>query len=366
MSGTPDGKRRAAPGATGSVRPSRPLTVDGGNRGVRRSGSDRVVAITGATSSLGRELVSRLEEDERVRRIVVLDADAPRMPGKKTELHAVDLTEPSADETIADILDAALVDTIVHLAFLSSPAHAIAWAHEFESVGTMHLLNAARRADVRKIVMQSQTLLYGALPTNPNYLTEQHPLRARKSEPFFADKIEAEAQMLGYGDAASGRIVTVLRTAPILGPKSRSYLTRYLSRRLVPTVMGFDPLWQFLHESDAVAAFKVAIDRDAPGVFNVVGDGVLPLSTVVKLAGRVAAPVPRIAAKAMVAALWLGQLAEGPPALLDYLQYLCVADGERAKRELGFRPVYTTREALLDFASAQYLRDARLSPETSP
>jgi UDP-glucose 4-epimerase len=331
---------------------------------IARQRDGRVIAVTGSASFLGRSLVTLLEEDERVHRIVSVDVDTPKTAANKTRLYRIDLTDPSAPDGVSEIFEAEHVDTLVHLAFLASPAHAAAWAHELESVGTMHLLNAARRTGVRKIVMHSQTLLYGAHPTNPNYLTERHPLRARKSETFFADRIAAEVDVLKYA-ADGARIATVLRTAPILGPNVHSYLTRYLSRRVVPTILGFDPLWQLLHESDAVAAFKVAIDRDAPGVFNIVGDGVLPLSTLVKLAGRLAAPLPRSLANPLVSALWLGQLAEAPPSLLDYLQYLCVADGEKARRELGFRPVYTTREALLDFASAQHLRDARVLAEAA-
>ena len=81
------------------------------------------------------------------------------------------------------------MDTLLHLAFLSSPTHASAWAHELESVGTMHVLNAARRVTLRKLILWSQTILYGAHPTNPNFLTERHPLRADAEDPFFADKI---------------------------------------------------------------------------------------------------------------------------------------------------------------------------------
>jgi UDP-glucose 4-epimerase len=300
-----------------------------------------------------------------VSRVVSLDVAAPRTAGRKTRVYAVDLTERSADDRAAEILAAERVDTLVHLAFLSSPTHAVAWAHELESVGTMHVLNAARRTGVRKIVLASTTMLYGAHPTNPNFLSETHPLRARNSEPFFADKVAAEREVLMYADPEKDRLVTVLRTAPILGPTVQSFLTRFLSRRLMPTVLGFDPLWQFLHEADAVAAFKLAVDRDVPGVFNVVGDGVLPFSTVVKLAGRIALPLPRSVAGPLLGALWLAQMVEAPPTLLDYLQYLCVADGDRARREMGFSPAYTTREAVLDFASAQHLRDARLLAEGS-
>jgi UDP-glucose 4-epimerase len=333
-------------------------------RTVQPVSRSQVVAITGASSFLGRNLIGLLEEDDRVRRIVSIDIRSPHTAGSKTRLYDVDLTQPSAEERVAEIFAAEGVDTLVHLAFLASPSHATAWAHEFESVGTMHLLNASRRTHVRKVVVRSTTLLYGAHPTNPNFLTEKHPLRARKSEPFFADKMEAEAEASRFESPAKGRSVTILRTAPILGPTVRSYLTRYLSRRLVPTILGFDPLVQFVHEADAVAAFKLAIDRDVPGIFNVVGDGVLPVSTVIKLAGRVAVPVPRSAAKTLVGALWIAKAVEAPPALLDYLQYICVADGDLAKRKMGFSPVYTTREALIDYASAQHLRDVRLLSES--
>jgi UDP-glucose 4-epimerase len=42
-----------------------------------------------------------------------------------------------------------------------------------------------------------------------------------------------------------------------------------------------------------------------------------------------------------------------------------VADGAKARVELGFRPAYTSREALLDFASAQRLRDVKLLSEST-
>jgi UDP-glucose 4-epimerase len=323
----------------------------------------RTVAITGATSFLGRNLVGLLEGDERVGRIVAIDLSSPVTAGDKTRAYEVDLTSPAAEEHASEIFSAERVDSVVHLAFLGSPTHARGWAHELESVGTMRLLNAARLASVRKLVMWSQTLLYGAHPTNPNFLSERHPLRAPLEEAFFADKVEAEAEANRFA-RRTGNVVTILRTAPVIGPTVKNYLSNYLSRRLVPTMMGFDPLWQLLHEADAVAAFRLAIFRDVPGTFNIVGDGVLPLTTIIKLAGRTAVPIPHLLFPAMGGALWLAQLSEAPPAFLDYLRYVCVADGERARAEMGFAPAYTTREALIDYAGAQRLRDVRLLHET--
>src|SRR5262249_40046374 len=147
---------------------------------------------------------------------------------KKTRVYNVDLTEPTTEARLAEILAAERVDTLVHLAFLSSPTHATAWAHELESVGTMHALVSARHAQVRKLVMWSQTLLYGAHPSNPNFISERHPLRAPDDEPFFADKIEAEAEAVRFGQRSPESVVTILRTAPIVGPTVHNYITRYL------------------------------------------------------------------------------------------------------------------------------------------
>jgi len=331
----------------------------------RRSAKQSVVALTGAASFLGSNLIGLLEEDDRIARVVAIDTSAAATAGPKTRSYEVDLAQPSTEARLAEILAAERVDTFVHLGFLSSPSHATAWAHEVESIGTMHALVAARHAQVRKLVMWSSTLLYGAHPSNPNFLSENHPLRADTEEVFFADKIEAEAEAQRFARAAPGSVVTILRMAPIVGPSVTNFVTRYFARKIVPTMMGFDPLLQFLHEIDAIAALKLAVDRDVPGVFNIVGDGVLPLSTVIKLAGRIGLPIPHPIAGTLTAIGWLAQVALAPPPFLKYLRFLCVADGERARTKMGFVPAYTTREALADFASAQRLRDVRLLQENS-
>jgi UDP-glucose 4-epimerase len=320
----------------------------------------RTVALTGADAFLGRNLVGLLEEDDRVGKILAIDVKNPPTAGRKTRFYKVDLTQPTVDARLAEILAAEGVDTFLHLAFLASPTHASAWAHELESVGTMHVLNACRERPVRKFVMWSQTLLYGASPSNPNFLTETHPLRGNPESRFLRDKIEAEGAVQRFAQQMPGTIVTVLRVAPILGPTVHNYLTRYLGRLVVPTLMGFDPLMQFVHEVDALAAFKLAVMRDCPGVYNIVGEGVLPLSTVVKLTGRPAVPVPHPLAYTMAQLLWAAQVLEAPPVFLDYLRWVCIADGEKAFQKLRFRPAFTTREAVLDYAGAQRLRDARL------
>lgn len=337
-----------------------PLAQTDERRIARLAPRRRVIAVSGARSFLGRNLVGLLESDDSTAKIVVVDVQSPRTAGAKTRFYQLDLTQPAVDARLAEILGAEEVDTFVHLAFLSSPNQAGAWAHELESVGTMHVLNACRERHIEKFILRSQTALYGPHASNPNFLTENHQVRGLPGTQFLADKIEAEKETRKFAQSAPGSCVTILRFAPVLGPTASNFLTRWLSRRFVPTVLGFDPLLQFVHEMDALAALKLAIARDVSGTFNVVGDGVLPVSTVVKLAGRTALPLPWYFLQQLTALGWAANAAEVPPSFLAYLRFLCVADGERAASELGFRAAYTTREAVLDFGGALRLRDARL------
>jgi UDP-glucose 4-epimerase len=337
-----------------------PLARSDAGRLARIVPRKRVIAVSGASSFLGRNLVGLLESDESASKIVAVDVQSPRTAGSKTRFYQLDLTQPAVDSRLAEILGAEEVDTFVHLAFLSSPSQASAWAHELESVGTMHVLNACRERRIGKFILRSQTALYGAHASNPNFLTENHPVRGLPGTQFLADKIEAEKETRKFAQSAPDSCVTILRFAPVLGPTANNFLTQWLSRRFVPTVLGFDPLLQFVHEMDALAALKLAIARDVPGTFNVIGDGVLPVSTVVKLAGRMALPLPWPLLRQLTALGWAANAAEVPPSFLAYLRFLCVADGERAAAELGFRAAYTTREAVLDFGGALRLRDARL------
>ena len=110
----------------------------------------RVVAVTGACTYLGGELLRRLEEDPRYSRVLALDIRPPaagRRQGRvrQARSHAADGRRRARDAARRSTK----VDTFVHGAFLSHPTHAAEWAHELEDVGTMHVLNACAGVEPR-------------------------------------------------------------------------------------------------------------------------------------------------------------------------------------------------------------------------
>lgn len=317
------------------------------------SSRGRIVALTGTRGFLGRSLITRLAREAWVEKVVAVDIRAPDEPQPpRVERVEIDLTQPSAGEDLAAELRRTSADTMIHLAFLSSPTHNRAWAHELEVIGTLHVHNACAAAGVRKLVQWSHTCVYGADPQNPNFLAEDHPLPSTPGSTFARDKIEADREAQRFAAKHPESIVTLLRTCNILGPTVQNYLTRTLSRRFVPTLLGFDPLLQFVHEEDALDAFGLALTQDHRGIFNIVGRGVLPLSTILKLAGRIAVPVPHVIAYPLTHFLWTSQAIEAPAPFLDFFRYLWVADGEKARRILGFTPRYGTKDAVMAYVRA--------------
>jgi UDP-glucose 4-epimerase len=338
-----------------SQRPERPgkrpgRGADGGLRPAPRVDPERrVVAVSGARSFVGAETLKRLEEDRRYAKILAVDIRKPDFPLDRTQFYKVDLTLPTADADLADLLAREDVDTFVHAAFLSSPTHAAAWAHELEDIGTMHVLNACAEARVRKVVVSSTTMVYGARSRNPNFIGEDAEMRAKPTAPFIEDKISAERQVRRFAHENPDTVVTVLRAAPTLGPTVQNYVTRFFVRPVAPVLMGFDPLLQFIHEDDLSAAYKLAIDDDFGGIYNLVGEGVLPYSTVLAMMGKLPVPLPHFIARGLARALWATQLTDAPPAFLDFLRFLCVADGDKASRIMGFRPRHDIRSIIYDF-----------------
>src|SRR3569623_892929 len=259
----------------------------------------RVVAVTGACTYLGGELLRRREEDPRYSRVYALDIRPPAQVGAKVDFIKVDLTLPTVDGELATLLAKTKVDTFVHGAFLSHPTHAAEWAHELEDVGTMHVLNACSGVQPKRFVMVSSTLVYGAHPKNPNFLTEDAALRGHRDSRFVNDKDRTERQVARFASAHPNVETSVLRFAPMLGPTVSNMYTRFFSRVVAPVMMGHDPLMQFVHEQDAAFALAQAVDSHATGPFNIVGTGVLPYTTVHALLGRVPVPLPQIRARSV-------------------------------------------------------------------
>jgi UDP-glucose 4-epimerase len=149
------------------------------------------------------------------------------------------------------------------------------------------------------------------------------------------NRVEVEALLADWARRHPHAQVTVLRCAWLMGPSYFDRVVRHFARPIVPTLLGYDPLLQFVHEEDCLDAFEQAVLDAHPGVYNVVAPDPLPLSTILRLSGTTSAPLPAPLLYRMRDLAARAATGDPPAAFYDYLRWTWVADGERGYAAFG-------------------------------
>jgi UDP-glucose 4-epimerase len=131
----------------------------------------------------------------------------------------------------------------------------------------------------------------------------------------------------------------ILRPVHILGAVHNAP-SNYLRQNVVPTLMGFDPMIQVIHQQDVVTAIEAALTPGAKGVYNVAGPPPASVSRIIELAGRSRLPLPHFAFRAALKRMWKVGATSFPEPELDFIRYVCMVDDSRVRQELGYSPVH--------------------------
>ncbi len=313
------------------------------------------ILITGVSRHLGGRLAQRLEADPEVEAIVGIDLEEPELDLERTEFVRADIRNP----LIARVVQAAEVDTIVHLNVIATPTRVGGRSamKEINVIGSLQLFAASQRSpSLRRFVMKSTTAVYGAGPSDPGLFTEDLGWRAAPASGYARDAVEVEQEARDFGRRRPDVGLTILRFANFMGSTIETPLTRYFSLPVVPTALGYDPRIQLILEDDAVEVLVRATREEHPGIFNVAADGVLLLSQAARICGKPTVPVPLPLASPLAAAMRRFRLVDFPRDQLRFLVYGRVADNRRLKEVFGFTPLLDTRMALEEFVSGQRFR----------
>jgi UDP-glucose 4-epimerase len=314
------------------------------------------IARSGGAGFLGQLLLKRLLLMPEVTEVHVFDIQTPQfVHSNKLFFHRLDLTKDGADVEMAKVLLDRQVPLFIHAALFMDPGKFSGKRREVESIGTFHVLNAVAEAKVERLFVFSSTFVYGAHPSNPNFLREDAPLQSR-GPGYVRTRVDVEKQVQEFSREYPGVQVLALRFAPIFGPSAQSTLARYFLSGVIPKILGFDPLFQFLHEEDAGRAALWALHSSRSGVYNIVGRGVLPLSTGFHICGRIGVPVFPGLVKTTFRLGHLLRIWDISADLVPMFQYICVADGQKASTDLGFVAEYSSRQALKSMVEANRLR----------
>jgi UDP-glucose 4-epimerase len=285
--------------------------------------------------------------------VIGLDIEPPEDLGDLDFVQA-DIRNP----LLVELLELEKVSVLCHLQFKESIERRES-DFDLNVMGAMKLFGACAQAGVTKIVVKSSTAVYGALPDNSALLTEEMPLRGSRNYGYNRDWLEMEAFCNGFRGQHPEVHLSVLRFPNIVGLTADTPMTRFLKLQPPVILLGFDPMLQFIHEDDVVEALAHAVLNDVPGVFNVAGEGPMPLSRALTLARRL--PLPLLHP---LAYLGLDLLKSSPlrpsrfaPIEWDYLRYPWVGDLTRMREEMFFAPQYMADEALREFAGPRQMGD---------
>lgn len=306
---------------------------------------ERPVLITGICGRLGRRLARLLH---RERRVVGVDRRPFKGCPKDVTHHQVDIRRKKAKDIFRSERPAA----VLHLGVMHDPRASQQELTTWNVAGFQRLLDYVAQYEVPKLVVLSSANTYGPRPDNPQFLHEEAPLLGASTFSNVRDLIEVDMMAQSFFWKRPETETVILRPVHILGAVKNAP-SNYLRQRVVPTIMGYDPMVQVIHQDDVIAAIALALTGSARGVFNLAGPPPAPVSRIIDLAGRSRLPVPHFMFRAALSRMFEVRATSFPAAELDFIRYVCMVDDSRARSELGFfhsRDLADTVRAIDDFA----------------
>jgi UDP-glucose 4-epimerase len=306
-------------------------------RPVLRSAPRERLLVTGIAGGQGR-LLARCVRD----RFDIIGVD--RVPWEShpryVRMHVLDLRR----RKLEDLFRTERPTAVVHLAFVRHFEGSPRLRHEVNVSGTRQLLDYCASYGVRRLVVLSTSYVYGALPDNPCYMTEDAPLNVSRTYPEVRDLAEVDALCGAFLWRYPQIKTSILRPVNTLGNSVHSAMGRYLKLAYVPTIVGFDPMLQFIHEDDLAEAVAVTLEKGIHGFFNVTGPGAVPLKVAIRESGGRPVAVPESVARIVIGNLFRLRLFPFPPGAIDFVKYPCTVEGSRFRAATGFAPVLTLRD----------------------
>lgn len=305
------------------------------------------VCIPGISGKLGRLLAERLVD--RGHEVIGIDKrpfkDAPAELLAKIEMHEVDIRKRAAEDVFRRVRPEAVIHmaTVTHLVVRSEDRYRINLG------GTRAVFEYAKAHGTEHVIFVGRHTYYGAAADSPLYHSEDEPPMALQHFPELADLVAADL----FAGSMLWRLpelaTTVLRMVYTLGSTGHGTLATFLRGGRVPTLLGYDPLFQFMHEDDVVAALIAALEKRPRGVFNVAGPPPVPLGVVIRETGRTEVKLPEIVFRGALGRFGLPRL---PPGALEHIKYSVTVDPTAFREATGFAWSVDERTAMRSFADA--------------
>jgi len=288
------------------------------------------ILITGICSSLAQLLSDRLIEDGH--EIIGVDY-RHRARGMRKEITFYRANYNK--RIIEEVFRSHPPEAVVHLGRVGNLKTTPNKRFDLNVMGSAKVMELSLKHKVQRLVVMSTFHIYGAHPHNHIPIVEEEPLRAGQTFPQLADAVQLDNQAATWIYRHRKLRTVVLRPCNVVGPDINNAISTYLRQRTQAYMLGYSPMWQFIHQEDMVQALILAVTGNAVGVYNVAGDGAMPVVEALSLTGSHLVPVP--APLASLALRLSGSLTI-PPYFIDFLKYHCVISDDKFRNDFGYEP----------------------------
>lgn len=312
----------------------------------------RVLVTAGATR-LGALVVTALERRDDIDTIVAVDDRPPGAPFARAEFVRLgrDLVQ------LPRIVRGAGVQVVVDVRAASAVAPFDERRITGHAPGTERVGTACTDAGspVRRLVTVGSVHRHGWARELPAFQTEEVDLPSRPRGAFARALAAVEDAAVLARDRRPGLELTTVRLADPVGPVGSGIFQAADRLPLLPTVLGFDPAVQVVHEADAADAVAHVVGRRLDGTYLVAADGTLGLGEALRILGRAHAPVLPPWGTGVLAGVLARAGLGGAHELAGQLRRGRGIDNRRLKGT-GFAYGATSREALITAAGVRERR----------
>ncbi|MEP7055459.1 MAG: NAD-dependent epimerase/dehydratase family protein [Actinomycetota bacterium] len=326
----------STPAVLGTPPPARPLTV----------------AVIGAAGPLGDQIVRTLGADPAFAGVIAIDSTAT--PARRRAALPIELT-PEASVRVAwrtaDVRHPSFaraldgVDVVVHAGVEQDPSAAAAPRRARNLDGVRTLLEAVAIAGVRRVVVLSSAMVYGAFADNPALIDENYELRAAADDSIVGDFLQIERLLADFASSHKDISVVVLRPTTIVGPGCDGVLIRHFETSRLLAIRGVTARWQFVHVADVAGACLLAVTAVIDGIVNVAPPATLTQGDLETITGSRRVELPASVVFGAADRLHRAGVTMAPAGEVAYLAYPWVVDSGRLL-EAGWRPAYDSAAAL--------------------
>jgi len=289
------------------------------------------VLIPGIAGLLARKVAVRLMNAGHE----VTGIDPRDWPGAPSgiDLHRLDIRKRAAE----DVFRRKRPEAVIHMATVAALVTDTEERYRINLGGTRAVFEHCASYGVSRVIFVGRHTYYGAGPDAPLYHTEAEPPQELGSYPELSDLVAADLYAANALWRQPQLNTAVLRVCYTLGPSGHGTLASFLRGRFVPMVLGFDPLFQYMHDDDAALAIELALEKKLRGVYNVAGPQPLPLSVIASEAQRRVLPLPETMLSLLLGRAGLPRLSRGA---LAHVKYPIVVDAAPFRKATGFTHKY--------------------------